>query len=210
VGHEHRGDAEALLRGADLVAHPVAQPGVQVAQRLVQQQHLRFAHQRPGQRDPLLLSAGEHRRRAGGEVRESDPVQRRQRPFARLRLGGARMLGPQREHHVLQHGHVRPDRVGLEDDADGAMVGAEEDALAGGGHHGAVDGDLAAVRALQAGDEPQGRGLAAAAGAEQGDQLALGDLDVDAVDRVAARRAARVPLDHVGDLDHCASPSAAG
>jgi hypothetical protein len=47
----------------------------------------------------------------------------------------------------------------------------------------AADLDLARVGALEAGDQPQRRRLAAAAWAEQGADRALGDVEVEAVDR---------------------------
>jgi hypothetical protein len=48
----------------DLAAHLDTQLGVEIAQRLVEQEQHRFAHQRPSHRDTLPLSAGQHRRLA--------------------------------------------------------------------------------------------------------------------------------------------------
>ena len=74
VGHRHRlllvvrdvdhGEAEPLLQLADLLAHLAAQPGIEVAERLVEQQHRRLQHQGAGHRDALLLAAREFRRLA--------------------------------------------------------------------------------------------------------------------------------------------------
>jgi len=58
VGDVDHRDVEVPLDPADLQPHVLAQPGVQVRQRLVQQQHSRLGDQCPGQRDPLLLTAG--------------------------------------------------------------------------------------------------------------------------------------------------------
>ena len=58
VGHVDGGDAERLLDSADLDAHLLAQEGVQVRQRLVQQQHARLDDEAARQRDALLLAAG--------------------------------------------------------------------------------------------------------------------------------------------------------
>ena len=44
---------------AQLELQLLAQLGVQRSERLVEQQHGRPQHQRPGQRDPLLLAAGQ-------------------------------------------------------------------------------------------------------------------------------------------------------
>ena len=45
----------------------------------------------------------------------------------------------------------------------------------------AVDGDLAAGHRLEPGDHPQDRALAAAGRADEHDELAVADLEVDAV-----------------------------
>jgi hypothetical protein len=108
----------------------------------------------------------------------------------------------QREHDVLDDGHVRPDRVRLEDDADRPPVRADEDAVRRVGDHLAADLDGAGVGAFQPGDQPQRGGLAAAARAEQRDEPALRDLQVDAVDGVGPGRPARVALREAGQLDH--------
>ena len=59
VRHEQGGDAELLLQPADLVAQLHPHLGVERGQRLVEQQHRGGQGQRPGERDPLLLAAGE-------------------------------------------------------------------------------------------------------------------------------------------------------
>ena len=53
---------------------------VEVAGRLVGEQQVRLGDQRPGDRDPLLLAAGELARPVLGPVAEADPVQRGERP----------------------------------------------------------------------------------------------------------------------------------
>ena len=59
VRDEHRRDAEPLLDVADLVAHLVAQLGIEIRQRLVEQQDRWADDQRAGQRHALLLAAGQ-------------------------------------------------------------------------------------------------------------------------------------------------------
>ena len=61
VGDVESRDAQAALQLAQLEAHALAQFGIEITERLVQEQHLRLAHQRAGQREPLLLPAGELR-----------------------------------------------------------------------------------------------------------------------------------------------------
>ena len=51
-------------------------------------------------------------------------------------------------------------------------------------HRLAVDQDVAAVDVLEAGDGPQGRGLAAARRPQQHDELAMPDLQVELADDV--------------------------
>jgi hypothetical protein len=59
VGDVDRGDAELALEPLELVAQRLAQLGVQVGQRLVEQQQRRLDDQRAGQREALLLATGE-------------------------------------------------------------------------------------------------------------------------------------------------------
>src|SRR3546814_5833414 len=59
VGDVDRREAELLLQLADVLAHTPAQLGVEIGERLVEQQNRRLQHQRAGDRDALLLAAGE-------------------------------------------------------------------------------------------------------------------------------------------------------
>ena len=69
VGHRHRldlvvrdvdrGRLQPLVQFLDLGAHRHAQLGVEVGERLVEQEHLRVAHDRAAHRDALALAAGE-------------------------------------------------------------------------------------------------------------------------------------------------------
>src|SRR5262249_10247634 len=77
---------------------------------------------------------------------------------------------------VPLHAHMREHGVGLEHHVDRPLVGI--DAL----HHLAVDDDLAVARSLEAGEHAQQRGLAAARRPEQGEELALPNLEVRVVD----------------------------
>ena len=57
MGHIDRGYGELFLEFANFRPHLQANLGVEIAQRFVQQQHIRVQDQRSGQGDPLLLSA---------------------------------------------------------------------------------------------------------------------------------------------------------
>ena len=79
----------------------------------------------------------------------------------------------QAEGDVLVHGHVGPQGVVLEQEAHLPLVGGDVDAQAAVEHHLVADGDAAAGGRLQARDHPQGGGLAAAGGAQQGDECVI-------------------------------------
>ena len=57
VGHQHGGDPDAVDQVVELAAGALPEGGVEVRERLVQEQHSRLRRQRPGERHPLLLPA---------------------------------------------------------------------------------------------------------------------------------------------------------
>ncbi len=75
MGHEDEGDPGIPLDALELELHGLAQLEVQRGERLVQQQSGRPVDQGPGERNPLLLSAGELRRLAVGEGRHANGVE---------------------------------------------------------------------------------------------------------------------------------------
>jgi hypothetical protein len=90
----------------------------------------------------------------------------------------------QREGGVGEHVHVRPDRIRLEHHAEAALVRRHEHASAPGIDDRVGHGDLAADRTLQAGNRPQRRRLAAAAGPQQREEVSFGHIDVDILRRL--------------------------
>ena len=76
VRHEDGGDRQLLLQSAQLDPHRVAQLGVEVRERLVEQQQRRLRHDRAGQRDALLLAARELARQAPLQTLKPDQLQR--------------------------------------------------------------------------------------------------------------------------------------
>ena len=144
VGHVDGGEAELALQPLELEAHALAQLGVEIGQRLVEQQELRLHHERARQRQALLLAAGELGRLALGQMVERDRGEHAHHLVADL----AAWRSPahlQREGDVLEHVHVRPDRVGLEHHAEVALVGRHEHALARTNRRRGRRPDLAAV-----------------------------------------------------------------
>jgi hypothetical protein len=92
-------------------------------------------------------------------------------------LGLRHPLDLQRVGDVVHHRHVRVQGVVLEHH--GHVAAARLDP----GHVAAADLDRPPARGLQPGDRPQQGGLAAAGRAEQGEELPVGDAQVQAVDR---------------------------
>ena len=131
--------------------------------------------------------AGRRTARAGWRSSSGVDLQHRRPPRrrrARSRRASARpQLQP--EGHVLEHRHVRVERVGLEHHGDAALGRRQSvDALA-------ADADLAGGDVLEPGDQAQQRGLAAAGRPDEDDELAVGDVEVDAV-RCTSLRAERL------------------
>ena len=59
VGHVEDGCPRLAVDAPDLLLHPDAQRPIERSQRLVHQQQRRLERERPGDRHPLLLTAGE-------------------------------------------------------------------------------------------------------------------------------------------------------
>ncbi len=191
VGDVGDGQVELALQVPNILAHAAAQLGVQVRQRLVEQQHLRLQHQGAGDRHALLLATRELRGQAVVVALEADQCHLLARHLLRFGLRGAADAGAVGD--VLQNGHVREQGVGLEHHRHVAVGGRKL------GHVAAADQDLALGRHLQPRDHAQGRGLAAARGAEQRHQRARLDRERHVVDR----RDRAVALGHVAKLDRC-------
>ena len=159
---------EPLEERPQVLLEPLPERPVERAQRLVEQQHLRPRSQRPGERDPLRLSARERRHVPPLRAREADELQRLR--DARVALGTGKAAHPGPEPDVARHVTVWEQRGVLEHEADAPAVGrhlCDVDA---------VEEDAARRRLLQAGDHPQHGGLAGAARAEQREPLARRDL----------------------------------
>ena len=80
VGDHQRGGAGRAQDRAQVGGEPLAQPGVERRQRLVEQQQPRLDGQRAGQRDPLPLAAGQRARAAGRRTPRGRPGRAARRP----------------------------------------------------------------------------------------------------------------------------------
>ena len=189
MGDEDGGDADAALNLPQLDLHFLAQPAVERAEGLVEQQHLGLGDQSAGQGNALLLAARQLARLALLEPRQPDQGQHVAHPPGDL--ARRRAAHREAEGDVVEHGHVGKQRVVLEHHADAAT--AHRDVL----HRYPADGDFAAVGLDKAGDGAQQGGLAAAAGAQQRTERAVGEVEGDAIER----RGLAVALGDAVDLD---------
>jgi hypothetical protein len=189
VGHEHAGQPHAVVQLAKPATQLLAHLGVERAERLVEQEDPGLDGERPGERHPLALAAGQLARIALRQPFQLHEVQQVHDlvPDLRLRCALPARLDPQAEGHVLEDGHVPEQGVVLEYEADLPLAD-----MAGAGVL-AVEQDGALGRELEPGDDPEQRGLARPGRAEQGDQLARADPEVDAGER-------REAIETLGDL----------
>ncbi len=179
VGDIDEGDAGAALQALELDAHLLAQLGVEIGERLVEQQDLGLDHQAAGERDALLLAARQLVRIARREPGEVDERQRLLDLLPGLRR--RRLPDLEAKHDVLVYGLVRPHRIVLEHHAHAALI--RRGHAAGRGDEPVADMDGAGVGHDIARDHAQGRGLAAAARAEQRDELIVLDVEIEIGDR---------------------------
>ena len=103
---------------------------------------------------------------------------------------------------VGEDGLVGDEVIALEHEADGVVaVGVPVPVgVAAGGD--AVDDELAAVVAVEAADDVEQRGLARAAGAEDGDKFAVAQVEADPVERCLCQIAGGVFLFDIDKLKH--------
>jgi hypothetical protein len=128
VGDVDRRDPEPVVQPRQLGAHVDAELGVQVRQRLVHQERLRLAHDRPAHGDPLALAAGERARPALEQILQ--PEQPGDLLDAALDLGFRRLAHLQPVAEILRDRHVRVQGVVLEDHRDVAVPRRESRHLA--------------------------------------------------------------------------------
>ena len=176
VSDEDEGDSDVLLDRLELDLHLMAELQVQGAERFVEQQDLRAIDQGARQRDPLPLAAGELRRPPVGEAGELDEGEHLvgQPPaFGATDAAHHRAVGD-----VLAHGEVGKERIVLEDGIDVALVGRLGRDIR------AVEENPAGRGQLEPRHQAQAGRLAGTRRAEEGEELAVGDREIDARDRL--------------------------
>ena len=185
---------EPLVQFLDFGPHLHPELGVQVRQRLVEQEYLRVADNRAAHRDSLALAAGELAGIAVEELREAQDVGGFPDPFFDLVLA---LLGDhQGKGHVVAHRHMRVERVVLEHHRDVALLG--RDAI----DHPAADVDFACRDFLEPRDHPQQRRFPTARRADKHAEFAVGNLDVDAANHLCRAEI----LAHGADAYRCHLP----
>ena len=193
MGDVDEGDADLALDALQLELHGMAQLQVQRTERFIEQQGAGVVHQRPGQRDPLLLATGKLAGLALGEIGEPDYLDDLVDPtfclapaFGLVQLPAARAVGD-----VVPHGHVREQRIVLEHRVDVAFVRGDLR------HVDPFEPDLTGGGRLETGDHAQRGRLAASRGAQHGEELTGGDGEIG----VGHRDVVVEAFDHVVDLD---------
>ena len=180
VGGQHGGHAGAPAKPADQVQQLIAGAGVQPHRRLIQEQHPRFGHQRPGdlQAPPLAAAVAVHRAAdhlgqpehtgqlgdlAGCGGRRDAPQPRVQ---VKVAAAGQRLV---QDRFLEHHAADRPGCDGVPD-----HVGTGQPRRPAGG--------------LDGGQHPDGGGLAGAVRAQQAEHLTGGDLGSRCRGRPRSRR----------------------
>ncbi len=171
---------------------------VQLAGRLVGQQHRIVGGQGARDGNALLLAARELVREVVLPVHQPDLFE----PLARDR---GRVLSPRSvcpELHVLERGQPREEVEGLEDETRGVAAVRGQVAARGTGDRLPSDAYLAARRNIQASDKVQQCGLAAARGTQHDDELAGMDGQVDPGEGGDVQAAEVVDAADIPELDH--------
>src|SRR2546430_944747 len=204
VGRHHERPTGAAGEVVEDVQHLAASLEVEVARRLVGQDQQRVVHQRPHDRDALLLAAGEAIGKASGPIREPDQFQEV--------AGSARAVLPragvefERQPEVFLDGQRRDQVEELEDEAD--VAPAEERAFPLGEcrHRRAVDDHLARRGHVDPAEQVEERRLSRTAAPEQDRELAWPDDGVDVPENDVLHVALPVDLRETPHLDERLHP----
>jgi hypothetical protein len=196
VRDDHRRRVRLVVEAAEPFPELGPHAGVQRAERLVEEEDGGIDRERPREPHPLALPARELRRVPLRETLELDELQELSHAICDLALRSLADL--QAERDVVVHRHVLERRVVLEHEPDAPLLRGPS------GHVRSVDRDAPRVRRLEPGDDPQQRGLAAAAGAEERGQGPGGDLDRHVVEREELVESLGDATD--GDRHQCFAP----
>ncbi len=174
VGDVEAGDAGFGVEALDFGAHVVAEFGVEIGERFVEEEEIGVDDDGAGEGDALLLSAGKGGRFALGEgvhfhFGEGGLD-------AGLEFGGGRFADAEAVGDVFENGEVGPEGVVLEDEGGVALVGGDfVDAAV-------AETDFAGIGFEESGEEAEDGGFSAAGGAEEEEHFSGLDFEIDAVD----------------------------
>ena len=155
MGHQHQRHAALGVLGEQEIDDLPAGGFVEIAGRLVRHQDRGIRRQRAGQRDALLLAAGQLRGIVMQPVAETDRRQFLRRALRRVGIAGQF----ERHRDIFQRRHGRDQMKRLEHDADLAAAKARQRVLVEGIERGAVDHHFSAVGTLQSRHDHQQGGF---------------------------------------------------
>ena len=175
VGHIDGGHAKAALERADLDAHLVAQFGIEVGKRLIEQEQFRIAHDGAAHGDTLPLTTGQLAWATVQIVREIEHLGRVNHLLLDLRLWKTTIFQPIA--HISGNRHMRVKGIILEHHGDVALGWFDiiDDPL--------TDGDRAAGDVLKAGNHPEQGGFATTGRTNEDNEFAVRDLEIAGFDR---------------------------
>ncbi len=180
------------MQQLDLRTHLDPQLRIEIRQRFIEQEHHRITSQRTTHRHTLPLTTRELTRFPIQQMRNLQRVSHTIHNLLLLLLGHLPDIQPKRD--IFTHRHRRIQRVRLEHHRDIAIFRRQVV------HRLAVDLDLALRHGLEAGDHVEQRRLTAARAADENQELAVFDVDVDTLQN---RHPIRVSLVHVTDGKAC-------
>src|SRR5512143_947015 len=169
---------------------------VEGARRLVGEKDRGIVGERPGDRDALSLAPGEHRRQDVGLLRDADALQQLQRALAPLLARNARVK--ERQLDVPRDRRLRQQVVVLEDEADLLVADLRQGGAREALDRLSIEEVAPAGRRIETAQDGHQRGFPRSRRADQRDELAPRDREVDAAqgmdrDAVVAERL-RQPL----------------
>jgi len=191
--HEEHGDPLALPDAQQLEPHRLAREFVERAEGLVHQQQPGTVRQRPRQRHALLHPAGQLARVVAREALDADAGEQRSHP---ARAAGVAFVARdlEREPHVALHGAPGQQPRLLRDEPERTRAARLPRRPA--------EHVNRAVRGVeQAGDDPQQRRLPTPARADERDEFALGDPQIDIRERDQWSAVGDVTMREVAQLD---------
>ncbi len=166
------------VEAGDFGPHLDAELGVEIGERLVEEEDFGFADDGSAEGNALPLAAGEFARAAVEE--RFDRKDGGGFTDALFDFGFRCAAHFQAERHVLVDRHVRVEGVILKDHGDVAIAGGDIV------HESIADVNFAAAGFFQTGDHAERGRFAATAGTDENDELAVGDLEIHITDGVEA------------------------